>query len=133
MSDRRTESLRWLRQAEADLRAGQHLVDAGDFNVACFMAQQAAEKAIKGYLRACGEMNIYGHSVRSLCEWAGESHPAFRDIEDEVATLDTYYIPTRYPDALPDIIPAEAYNSAAASGALEIAEKVLEAVRKLLG
>lgn len=49
----RTADVRaWLRKASQDLLAGQYLLDAsppftGD---ACFHAQQAAEKALKGWL-----------------------------------------------------------------------------------
>lgn len=132
MSDPAVEGPRWLRQAEADLRASEHLTESGDFNVACFMAQQAAEKALKAYLRACGETLVYGHSVRSLCAWAGESAPHLRVLESEVGILDTYYIPTRYPDALPGIIPSEAYNKAASASALALARRVIEAVRGLI-
>ncbi|HZP95160.1 MAG TPA: HEPN domain-containing protein [Candidatus Limnocylindria bacterium] len=39
------EAGRWLAQAERDLAAARDLERAGHFNVACFQAQQAAEKA----------------------------------------------------------------------------------------
>ena len=47
MWDAEREFSRWLQQAERDLGAGWALVDAEYFEQACFMAQQAAEKAVK--------------------------------------------------------------------------------------
>jgi HEPN domain-containing protein len=34
----------------------------------------------------------------------------FEDVEKASKSLDKYYIPTRYPDALPGIIPSEAFD-----------------------
>jgi hypothetical protein len=48
-SDARTEGLRWLEQAEADRHGAQLLFDGGSFHLACFVAQQVAEKALKAF------------------------------------------------------------------------------------
>ncbi len=42
----------WLRKAETDLRAAEHLltIDQEDYFPAAFHAQQAAEKFLKGFL-----------------------------------------------------------------------------------
>ena len=42
---------------------------------------------------------------------------------------DSYYIPTRYPNGLPDDIPANVYNREAATSALTLAEEVLSEVQ----
>jgi len=42
------------------------------------------------------------------------------------------YLPTRYPDALGELVPAEAYTSEEAEQALEQAAALLEAVRSSL-
>ena len=58
MSDRaerlRREVWRWLRLAREDLAAAMHLAEAAHLphRVACLLAQQAAEKAIKAVLVA---------------------------------------------------------------------------------
>jgi len=50
MPDYLAEGARWLRQAEQDLDDARFLKEGGRHNLACFMGQQAAEKAIKAYL-----------------------------------------------------------------------------------
>jgi HEPN domain-containing protein len=46
--------LRWLRQAEHDLEVAQKHVERGDYSDACFMAEQASQKALKGFLISDG-------------------------------------------------------------------------------
>lgn len=124
----RTEGTRWLEQAEVDLKWARHLSDQGAHYLVCFLAQQVAEKALKAFLYAQGEELVVGHSVRQLCQRAGERDSRFLDHLDTWAVLDTYYIPTRYPNGLPGDIPAHVYNKAAADGALALAEAVVAQV-----
>jgi HEPN domain-containing protein len=50
MKPGRDAAQRWLRQAEHDLRiAGGHH-ERADYSDACFMAEQAAQKALKAFL-----------------------------------------------------------------------------------
>ncbi len=46
--------------------------------------------------------------------------------------LDSYYIPTRYPNGLPDGIPADVFTKEAAVGAVAMAREAVEWVRKLV-
>ncbi|MBN1954937.1 MAG: HEPN domain-containing protein [Anaerolineae bacterium] len=41
---------RWLEQAEADRRGAQLLFDGASYHLACFIAQQVAEKALKAFI-----------------------------------------------------------------------------------
>lgn len=43
----RDEIIHWLEIAKADLRHAESSIKIGDYNWACFAAQQAAEKALK--------------------------------------------------------------------------------------
>jgi len=98
--------------------------------MACFVAQQTAEKALKAYLYAQDEEIVIGHSVEALCRWAAEYDPAFEDLRQEVAPLDGYYVPTRYPNSLPDSIPARVYTATVAKDALRLADRVLVFVQE---
>lgn len=60
------EGKRWLRQAERDLDDARYAFKGKRYNLTCFLAQQAAEKALKGYLYAQGAELVMGHSVREL-------------------------------------------------------------------
>jgi HEPN domain-containing protein len=46
--------------------------------------------------------------------------------------LDSYYIPTRYPNGLPDGIPAEVYTKDAAQGAVSLAIEAVDYIEQLL-
>jgi HEPN domain-containing protein len=104
------EGLRWLQQAEEDLRWARHLASEGGYHIACFLAQQVGEKALKGFLYAQGEAIVLGHSVGALCEKAAR-HLA---------------------EGLPDGIPAKTYNSKTALDAVELAEDIVGTVRRLI-
>jgi HEPN domain-containing protein len=127
--DPRSEGLRWLEQAQADWGWTQHLFAQGAYYLVCFLAQQVAEKALKAFLYAQGEEVVLGHAVRQLCHRAARYDVVFRDRLDEWGILDSYYIPTRYPNGLPDDIPARVYNRGAGEGALVLAGAVLTQVQ----
>ncbi len=121
------EGRRWLAQAEADLDAARYNFDGERFYIACFLAQQSAEKAIKAYLYARGEERVVGHSVTELLNRAGG---AFESLGEDAPILDAYYLPSRYPDSLPGGIPAEVFGRNAAQTALDISKRVLDLAGK---
>ena len=61
------EGRRWLEQAAEDLRWADDLAERGGYHIACFLAQQVGEKALKAFLYAMGEELVLGHSVERLC------------------------------------------------------------------
>ena len=61
------EGRRWLEQAQEDLRWAEDLAQRGGYHIACFLAQQVGEKALKAFLYAMGEELVLGHSVERLC------------------------------------------------------------------
>ncbi len=130
MKDPKGEAARWFKQAEYDLRAAEHNADGEFYSIACFNAQQAAEKSLKAFLFAQGERVVLGHSVSELCHRCGEYEESFADLTGLVSKLDRFYIPTRYPNALPGGVPAEVYDEEDATGAITLASKVLAMVRK---
>src|SRR5438094_110149 len=95
------EGLRWLEQAEEDLHWAKDLAERGGFHIACFLAQQICEKAIKGFVYAQGEEIVLGHSIERLCRQATAWNPRFLEFAATWSVLDSYYIPTRYPNGLP--------------------------------
>jgi HEPN domain-containing protein len=129
-SEAKREGLRWLEQAEADRKGAQILLNGGSYHLACFVGQQVAEKAIKAFLYAQGEEFVIGHSVEALCRWASEFDKDFEMLRENIAPLDGYYIPTRYPNSLPDSIPARVYTLRVAEEVLRMADAALDLVRK---
>ncbi|NSW76891.1 MAG: HEPN domain-containing protein [Candidatus Atribacteria bacterium] len=128
----RAEAERWFRQAEQDLKDAEYLEAGERFHLACFMSQQAAEKAIKAFLYAHGAEFVWGHSVAELCEDAKDFDPSFAEVVSLGGALDKYYVPTRYPNGLPGGIPAEAYTGDDARMAISLARQVLEFVARKL-
>jgi HEPN domain-containing protein len=53
-----------------------------------------------------------------------QAEGSFEHIKEECATLDDYYIPTRYPDALPGVLPEGLPNRDDASRALGFAKEI---------
>ena len=125
------EGMRWLSQARADLLAVQTLLDGDRFDTACFLSQQAAEKALKAYLYMLGEEMVLGHSVAKLCDQAAEYNERFGDLKKEIKNLDQFYIEARYPNGLPDSFPAEFYQRTDAQWAIEAAQRAAELVEHL--
>jgi HEPN domain-containing protein len=58
-----TEAQRWLEQARRDLDDAEFAASGSRWNLACFLAQQSAEKALKAYLYWQGAEAVWGHSV----------------------------------------------------------------------
>lgn len=126
------EGQRWLSQAAEDLRWTKLLAQEGGWHLACFLAQQVTEKALKAFLYAQGEEIVLGRSVERLCAAAARYRPAFADKARRWSLLDGYYIPTRYPNGLPDGIPADVFTQDAALGAVALADEAVTWVKQLL-
>jgi len=126
------EGRRWLAQAEEDLKHAGLIFGNGGYYLACFLCQQIAEKAVKAFLYSAGEEMVMGHSVTELCRWAGEFDPDFGELGKRISILDSYYVPTRYPNGLPDGIPATVYTKDAAAESLKLAELTVDLARKKL-
>ena len=125
-------SLRWLNQAEADFDAAQDSLKSEHFEWACFQAQQASEKALKAFLFSHGLRAIITHSTSELLIEAQKYVPF--DIPQKYAkTLDSYYIPTRYPNGRPGrSIPARYYSKEDATICINYAESILKNVKKYM-
>ncbi len=122
------EARRWFRQAENDLDFAELAWQNGFFAQCCFICQQAAEKAVKGLIYSQGARQVLGHSVLHLLYRLTEKYPQLEQLYDVAKELDQYYIPTRYPNGLPDGAPFEFYTQAQAEAALRGARRLLEAI-----
>jgi HEPN domain-containing protein len=120
------EGRRWLEQAVEDLKWARDLAERGGYHIACFLAQQVGEKAIKAFLYAQGEEIVLGHSIERLCHSASRFDAEFLNKVKRWSILDGYYVPTRYPNSLPDSIPAKVYTQEAARDAVRLADEIVE-------
>lgn len=129
----RHEALRWLTQGRSDIKAARASLAAGSFEWACFQAQQAGEKALKAawYHHS---LDPWGHSlVRLIRDTPVEPlRSALEPLMPHAKKLDKLYIPTRYPNGLPDLTPAEVFDQQDANEALDAVEAIFVAVDALV-
>lgn len=123
----RHEANRWLLQAKADIKAAEGSVREGSFEWACFQAQQAGEKALKAIWQFYA-YEPWGHSLTRLVEeFPDEEIKAkLASFLNHAKRLDKLYIPTRYPNGLPDSIPAEVFTPEEAKEAISLAQDLVE-------
>jgi HEPN domain-containing protein len=114
----------WLRQGQHDLEHARHSLEDGDYEWACFAAQQAAEKALKALYQKAGA-EAWGHSVFALLESLPEAFSAERELKEAGKELDKHYIPARYPNSYPQGSPHEYYTRAEAERAAAHATLIL--------
>jgi HEPN domain-containing protein len=113
----------WLRQAERDLEVARTTLAAGQYDWACFAAQQAAEKALKAVFQA-HHAEGWGHVLHRLVEALQDREPEIVRFLEAARILDKYYIPTRYPNGLAAGAPADVYTRSEAEGAIAHAEDI---------
>lgn len=125
----REDARRRLAFAREDLKMAELALDAGLFNQACFHAQQCAEKALKAALARAGALIPRTHALADLWEELPQAlQEALQPQRDAILELDSFYIPTRYPDALPGTLPEGLPRREHAERALRTARACLEAV-----
>jgi len=122
------EFRRWREEARQALRGAELQAGAGLFNWACFLAEQAAQLALKALLHGLGR-GPWGHDLVRLSEMASAAGldpplPA----ADALRRLSRHYIPARYPDAHSAGSPSAHYGAADAEEALRDAASVLDFV-----
>jgi HEPN domain-containing protein len=126
------EAKRWFEQAVEDLKSAEILFENERYYLVCFISQQTVEKALKSVIYFNKEDFVLGHSVKKLADWAGTFESKFIELAKDVSILDSYYIPTRYPNGLPEGIPAEVFNEKSANDSLNLAKKTIEIVKSYL-
>lgn len=133
MKDSKAQAARWLKQAEYDLKEAEKCLADESFSYACFFAEQAAQKSLKGYLMSKGWRFVNIHAIGELLKEAAKSNGALMELLPLGQKLDRYYLSSRYPDALPEpAIPAESYGLDEGREAVEISRKIVLMITKSL-
>ncbi len=123
MWDARAEAERWRRQAANDLAFARVALRERFHAQACFIAQQAAEKAVKSIAYGLGERTVLGHSLVALISRYADRRPELNAMQELGGILDQYYVPTRYPNGLAGGVPFEAFGAAQATAAVDGADR----------
>ncbi len=119
------EYVRWMEQAKYTLDSIRADIIFGSYSWACFKAHQAAEYALRAFLRGSGKP-AFGHDLRELARSVAEYCGLDEEILEATLSLSKYYIPPRYPDAFPGGSPYQFYSKKDAEGAREYARKIIE-------
>lgn len=120
---------RWLGFARQDLTGAQVMLREGLFNLTCFHAQQCVEKSLKGLLAYRDQASPRIHALTELLTFFTD--PELLSLRSKLTRLDDYYIPTRYPDALPGMLSDGLPGRAEAEEALALAQAVFDFVTNL--
>jgi len=113
----------WFAQAQRDLNKVQTDIRFEYWEWACFTAQQAAEKAVKAVLMYRGK-DVWGHAITPMLRALADLNVPSQLIEF-AQLLDTFYIPTRYPNGFPQGKPADYYNATKAHEAFDAASNLI--------
>ncbi len=124
-----SEYERWMAQAKHTLQSMRADMEFGSYGWACFKAQQAAELALKAFLRGAGRP-AFGRDLRELALAASEHCGPLGDLMEDVLLLAKFYIPPRYPGAFPGGAPYQFYTRGEAEKAFRSASRVLEWVER---
>jgi HEPN domain-containing protein len=133
MKRARVEAARWLAQAESDLGFAELGLREGFFAQACFVCQQASEKALKALHYLGGARAVLGHSLVELLDPLVSEHAGLAELREGAQQLDQYYIPTLYPNGLPGGVPADVFTRRQAAEAVSVADRFLVMARAALG
>ena len=114
----------WLEQAERDRDKARLDFSHEYYEWCCFTAQQAAEKAVKAMGMKLG-FDVWGHAVSSILTLLKSEMPIPDEILEEAQLLDTFYIPTRYPNGFNIGKPADYYNRRMGGAALDACDKII--------
>lgn len=129
--DMASRHLDWLKQGRHDLEHARRSATSGDYDWACFAAQQGVEKAFKAVFQGMGS-EAWGHSVTGLLNALPSSVVIQPDIETAAMELDKHYIAPRDPNSYPEGAPFEYYTRGEADRAIDNAEKLISFCEGLL-
>lgn len=129
------EAKRWFTTAEDDLDTAKILKKSAKFAHSCFHAQQAGEKALKSIWYFI-DADPWGHSIKMLIDGLEEENKEYyremKKLERIGSVLDRFYIPTRYPNGLPDMTPGMAFSKEDAETCITHAQEILDKVKSIL-
>lgn len=111
----------WLFFAESDLRAAEALLEEAMYHLVCFHAHQTVEKSLKAILRHCQQPIPKTHDIVFLRSQVVAQKIFDQPSENDTVFVSQFYMPTRYPDMLPGMLPDGLPGLKDARRALEIA------------
>ena len=124
----------WLKFAKDDLNVAEELISRTErySNSICFHSQQCVEKCLKAFIVKYEGAVERIHPLKSLWKKAAGYEKELEKFRKEINILARYYIPTRYPDALPGSLPEGLPIKEDAEEALGFAKEIFEFTERKL-
>lgn len=121
----------WIDYAYEDLRMAELAFKEKIYNQVCFHSQQCVEKILKAFIEFKGKIHPQTHKLTDILSSIPQN--PFEDLRDGILLLDRFYIPTRYPDALPGSLKEGLPKEGDAEEAIGVANAIFEKARKVMG
>jgi len=107
----------WFKYSQNDLISARHLFSdlyPKQTEIACYLSQQCAEKALKGFLFFKDIEPPRIHNLVELCQLCMELNNKFSEVLDACSDLTPYGVSVRYPNelAVDDVMTQSAINKA---------------------
>ena len=107
----------WFKYSQNDLISAQHLFNnlyPKQTEIACYLSQQCAEKALKGFFLFKNTEPPRTHNLIELCQICMKYDNTFSEILDDCADLSPYSVAVRYPNelAVDDVLAKSAIKKA---------------------
>lgn len=114
----------WLMFAKEDLKAAE-LSLAGDLhNIVCFHSQQTVEKLLKAFYLFYFDSIPKTHDLEAIAKRLKQKEEKILEFEEKIRWLNKFYVPTRYPDALPGSLPEGLPDKDDAQNSLTYAKEI---------
>lgn len=94
----------------------------------CFIAQQAAEKAVKALYQSLG-IEVRSSSTYLMLERLPKEYKPPSRLIDEARELDRHYISTRYPNFYPEGAFSDYYTKVDAERAIKYAKEIINSAK----
>lgn len=93
----------WLKKAEEDESVAKTILEKEGFpSPICFHSQQLAEKVLKALLISLKVKFPKSHDLVVLGTLVETKIPEIKNYQEEIKTLNQYYVETRYPGDYPE-------------------------------
>jgi len=114
----------WFDQARKDLDQAKSSRESEHHEWACFIAQQSSEKAVKALHLSKGQQ-AWGHTVAKLIQELPADVRPEQEIIEKAKVLDSFYVPTRYPNGHPEGAPFEHFGPLQSEEAINYAGEIV--------
>ena len=122
----------WLALAESDRQTAESLQNTKP-HIACYLSQQAAEKAVKALYVAHNVPFAFTHSIAELIDGLADQYPPLSAHRSAGVILTLYEVNTRYINLQTGINPLKEFRPEDARHAVGLATGICEACQQIYG